>query len=108
MRSAMKLLAFQIKCVNCGKQLSEAEEWRLGKTSLCKDCFGYIVGSHSLALSKGVSKAISMANSGACQKKDAKENTFTEKAKEGATVSKAVSKAGFVVFHGLFFRRCPR
>lgn len=61
----LRLLLMQIKCEYCGKPLSQTEEWRLGKTSLCENCFKFIIGADSPAVSSAHSKALSSANSSA-------------------------------------------
>ena len=38
----LRRLLFQIKCGYCHKPLSEDEEMRLGRMSLCPDCFRFI------------------------------------------------------------------
>ena len=55
------LFRFQIKCGYCGKSLSQDEERKLGEISLCEDCFRFIVGVYSLAVSPAHSNALSSA-----------------------------------------------
>jgi len=52
-------LLFQIRCVYCFKPITQVEERRLGKVSLCPDCFNYIRGARSQARSVASSSAFS-------------------------------------------------
>lgn len=59
MLKLLKKLLFQIRCGYCFKPISEDEEKRFGKVSLCPDCYNYIRGGHSAVYSVGSSTAFS-------------------------------------------------
>ena len=59
MLELLKKLLFQIKCGYCSKPISEDEEKRFGKVSLCPDCYNYIMGGHSAVYSAESSTAFS-------------------------------------------------
>ena len=59
MLKLLKKLLFQIRCGYCFKPISEDEEKRFGKVSLCPDCYNHIMGGHSTVYSVGSSTAFS-------------------------------------------------
>jgi ribosome-binding protein aMBF1 (putative translation factor) len=65
MIAPLRLLLMQIKCRYCGKPLSQLEERRLGKISLCPSCFKFITAhktANSMANSTATNKANNMAH----------------------------------------------
>ena len=59
MLELVKRLLLQIRCAYCFKPLDQLSERRLGKISVCPNCYNYIIGGHSAANSTGSSKAFS-------------------------------------------------
>jgi len=60
MLELVKRLLLQIKCAYCFKPLSEDEERRFGKVSLCNDCFKFIT-AYNTANSMANNTATNMA-----------------------------------------------
>jgi len=82
MLELVKRLLLQIKCAYCFKPLSQDEERRFGKVSLCGDCFYHITGACAQVDTKGLSKAVSKWKAGGVSErksKDFQNRTFSKK-----------------------------
>jgi len=105
----VRRLLLQTRCAYCSKPLSQDEEIRFGKISLCPDCFNHLGLAHSLAHSQARSKLVSVANSTALSK--VKPGTFRKRhiREKRNPHSKAHSSGDiqYVLeqFHGLFLVR---
>jgi hypothetical protein len=87
MLELVKRLLLQIRCAYCFKPLSEDEERRFGKVSLCDDCFKFIT-AHSTANNTATNMATNMATKTAHKTADKhKGNKVTQNGTQNGTLT---------------------